>query len=231
MNGKKRMYGGNGLLLAALTVIAPVCGCDSLGPIGDLVGGIPFGDPDPNDPTTNDPAITDFLPTGSLLNYDITIFETGSSRGAPFTQDAVISVQPAFAVTTTNDVNPFEVFLAAGRPGVIPEPGAIQYATNTSFYVSSLSLDISLVTVVAAQASVALQPAQESLNFDANDNFFTLDSGSLAELFLITRGQIVLEFGDAGKTIRGLIDVEGIGVLFFTPGGSYSATFEGTLRE
>ena len=227
---KKQKYGGNGWLFAALTAIAPICGCDSLDQVGDFVGGIPFTDPDGEDPTTNEPALTEFLPTGTLLNYDVEIVGM-SAWGGTFIIDAVISIQPAFATVTTNDFNPFEVFLAAGRPSAIPEAGAIQYATNSAFYVSTPNFDLSLVSIVANQSTVSLQPAQDSLGFEANQNHFTIESGISAEVFLITRGQIVLEFSDAGKTIKGLIDVDGIGVLFFTPGGSYSATFEGTLRE
>jgi hypothetical protein len=232
---KKRKYGGNGLLFAALTVIAPICGCDSLDQVGDFVGGIPFTDPDGDDPTTNEPALTEFLPTGTLLNYDIKI--TGSANGTTrgqFTQDAVISVQPAFGTATTNDINPFEVFLAAGYPSVIPKAGAIQYSTSLAFYVSTdvlAAIDLSLVTIATAQPSVTLRPAGENTALGVSQNFFTAESGALAELYLITEGEIILSFSDEGKTIDGIIQSQGIGVAFQPTNGSYTATFEGTLRE
>lgn len=160
-------------------------------------------------------------PSGSMV-YQVTI--SGTASGNPFTRTGYVVLSSTITRTTTNGVNPLDVWLTSGNPLTSPQLGAISFGTNNSYLGGSSLLDIAYVAYNGTTQTITIQPDPSYGGIGAN--VFNSSGGLLGSLYQIYGGQMQLQLRDGGSTIAGTVDVVAKGAYYYTQ-ASYRATVTG----
>ncbi|QRN97907.1 hypothetical protein JRI60_02145 [Archangium violaceum] len=165
--------------------------------------------------------------------YDVVL--AGQTSSGPFQRAGLLFlVNPISLVGTTNGINANDLFLISGAPSVVPEPGAIRFATNSALYglvqgrCTQAALDFAFVAANPALGQLSIQP-DFNIAAAAFLNNFNLLGGLLANVFLIQDGLMQVNLQNGGLSLAGQIQFIGTGFIF--PSSQlYQANFVGQLR-
>jgi hypothetical protein len=160
------------------------------------------------------------------LVYDVAI--QGTVSGRSFQRAGQVYVLPGtITTTTTNGVNPLEVWLRSGSPATSPQTGAIWFATNNAFLGSRAQLDLAYVSAPSGQLRIDVKPDWRVSA--TGGNVFNALSGLTADMYQIFDGAMQVTFSSDARQVTGTVSILGTGAIFHsnTP---YTATFSGTYK-
>jgi hypothetical protein len=166
---------------------------------------------------------------GGLRYYEWSITIQGESNGKVFQRQGLLFItQSASTAGTTNQANPFEVFLTSGNPATNPQSGAIWFMTNNVMLGNRAQIDLAFVTFDTQTNTITVVPDPKVSAVGANG--FNSHSGLIANLYQIFDGSMQIQFQDNFKTISGTVDILGTGAIFHSKTrytGQISGTFIG----
>ncbi|MCG8327634.1 MAG: hypothetical protein MI974_08110 [Chitinophagales bacterium] len=181
--------------------------------------------------------------TEAMVYYEL---ELQGETWIPFSRTACLLVAKDIdAAPTSNGVNPYDIAIASGSPGAVPEAGAIHYLTNTTLcqYTNSGCNSTPINAAIdAAFVSVSNNPKRIDIEIDGQvlgngtagtvilQNWlsnFNAYSGLGANIYQISTGEISITFSADEKTITGTISIVG-GNFTGTGTAPYNATFTGS---
>jgi len=162
--------------------------------------------------------------------YNVTV--TGKIGATSFSQAGSLLVAPT--VTTTGpQVNPRDIGLLVGSPGINGPTGSLGVGSNlqlaalisdpaspppTPLVLAGVKADFATGTITV---SIGSQAANTNPLYQ---NEFNLASRSLSSVVLITAGTITLHFGPGGASVTGTISLQGIPL-----GSSVTTTYVASL--
>jgi hypothetical protein len=169
-------------------------------------------------------AVYDVTMDGTVRIFDVT---GGPFGPIPFNRAGALVVRTPFApAQTLNGSNAVELCFQAGDPRAQGGLGAILFGTNDGCFQNRLNVD---QTYVSQPTDKQVFVVQDLVLTNTCKNVY-YHPGS-QNIYAISDGAMLVEFRNAGQTVVGVIQADGLSNYVFNEGSRYEATFSGQLRQ